>query len=137
MAWEAPIQNLPGQTAGSDFSTGNGYSSTGQFLITKISGDNAHVPCTNHADRPSGIAQTNPKSGDALTVMSLGVSKVITGSGGLAAGQEYGPDAQGKAVAKNATTTGADLGDCVLGVCLEGAAAGALATVTVGAPYRV
>lgn len=137
MAWEAPIQILPGQTAGSDFSTGNGYNSTGQFLITKLSADNTHVPCTNHADRPSGIAQTNPKSGDGLAVMSNGVSKVITGAGGLTFGQEYGPDAQGKAVAKNPTATGADLGDYVMGVCLEGGAAGALATVTVGSPYRI
>ena len=137
MAWEYPILNLPGQTAGADFSTGNGYLSTGQYLITKMSGDNAHVPCSSAHDQPSGIAQTNPVNGDALSVMALGVSKVMVGSGGLVAGQAYGPDAQGKAVAKGPTATGANFGDFVMGFCLEGAAAGALATVTVVPPYQV
>ncbi|WP_431490968.1 hypothetical protein [Paraburkholderia fungorum] len=136
MAYELPILILPGQVAGSDFSTGNGYGSTGQFLITKISGNDTHVPCTAVTDRPSGIAQGNPTTGAALGVMAIGVSKVFVGSGGLTAGDEYGTDTQGKAVRKAASNTGANFGQFVLGTVLVGAAAGELATVTVGAPYR-
>lgn len=136
MAYELPILILPGQVAGSDFSTGNGYGGTGQFLITKISGNDTHVPCTAVTDRPSGIAQGNPTTGAALGVMAIGVSKVFVGSGGLTAGDEYGTDTQGKAVRKAASNTGANFGQFVLGTVLVGAAAGELATVTVGAPYR-
>lgn len=137
MAFELPILILPGQVAGSDFSTGNGYGSTGQYLITKSSGaNNTHVPCTATTDRPTGISQNNPASGGALGVMSIGVSKVLIGTGGLTAGDEYGTDTQGKAVRKAASNTGANFGQFVLGTVLEGGAAGELATVTVGAPYR-
>lgn len=137
MAWECPILMLPKGLAGSDFSTGNGYKSTGQYLIVKLSADNTYVPCTSVLDRPAGISQTNPKTGAALAVMAFGVSKVMTGSGGLTWGQEYGPDASGLAVAKVSLQTGGALDNYVLGICLEGGAAGALATVTVGSAYRI
>ncbi len=137
MAYELPILILPGQIAGSDFSTGNGYGSTGQYLIVKSNGvADTHVPCTAVTDRPTGIAQGNPTTGAALGVMAIGVSKVLIGTGGLTAGDEYGPDAQGKAVRKAASNTGANFGQFVLGGVLVGGAAGELATVTVGAPYR-
>lgn len=139
MAWERNVFEIPGAVAGSDMSSGNGYSSTGQFLIVTASKDraaNTHVPCTSHKDRPSGIAQNDPKSGEGLAVMALGVSKVLCGAT-ISAGDEYGPDNNGKAVKKNPTSTGADYGDYVLGQVLEGGAAGELATVTVYGPYRI
>lgn len=137
MAWEVPILQLPKGIAGSDFSTGNGYKGTGQYLIVKLSADNTYVPCTAVTDHPAGISQTNPKSGGALAVMAFGVSKVMTGSGGLTAGQEYGTDASGLAVAKTTLQTGGALDNYVLGFCLEAGAAGALATVTVSPAYRI
>lgn len=141
MAWEAPVQNIPGGIAGADFSgatgTQHGYQSTGQFLITKLSGDNTHVPCAAVTDQPSGIAQTNPLSGDALTVMHMGISKVVASSGGLVAGEMYGPDANGAAEPKTVHSTGRDSGEWYLGQVLIGAVAGALATVTVQQPVFI
>ena len=137
MAFEAPVQLIPGALAGSAFVTGNGYGSTGQYLIVKSSGTNkTYVPCSADTDRPIGISQDTPASGGALGVINLGISKVLAG-GTLTAGDAYGPDAQGKAVKKNETSTGADFGEFVLGEVIEGAASGELATVTVGSPYRV
>jgi len=137
MAWERPVLIIPGQIAGSDFRTGNGSGSTGQYLLVKQTAvDNTHVPCTAVGDRPSGISQDKPNTGEALGVMSMGVSKVVAGSGGLTAGDEYGTDTQGRAVTKASSGTGANFGQFVVGTVLEAAAEGALATVTVGAPYR-
>lgn len=137
MAFEAPVQLIPGALAGSTFVTGNGYGSTGQYLIVKSNGtDRTYVPCAADTDQPSGIAQDTPASGGALGVMNLGISKVLAG-GTLVAGNRYGPDANGKAVAKQETSSGADYGEWVLGEVIEGAASGELATVTVGTPYRI
>lgn len=137
MAWERPVLIIPGQIAGSDFRTGNGYGSVGQYLIVKQTAvDNTHVPCTAVGDRPSGISQDKPNTGEALGVMSMGVSKVTAGSGGLTAGDEYGTDTQGRAVRKASSGTGANFGQFVLGTVLEAAVEGALATVTVYPPYR-
>lgn len=138
MAFEQPIQHIPGAVAGSTFASGNGFNSTGQFLLVKSNGSNLQfVPCAAAGDCPVGIAQDNPASGKALSVMRLGISKVLIGSGGLTAGDEYGTDNQGKAVRKAPTATGANYGDYVLGTVLEGGSAGELATVTVGSPYRI
>lgn len=137
MAFEAPVQLIPGALAGSSFLTGNGYQSTGQFLIVKSSGANrTFVPCTATTDRPAGISQDTPASGGALGVMNLGISKVFIGSGGLTAGDEYGSDADGNAVRKASSGTGANFGQFVLGEVIEGGTEGSLATVTVGPPYR-
>lgn len=137
MAWEYALLDLPGQIAGSTFATGNGYQSTGQFLITKLNGTNdTHVPCSAVGDRPSGIAQNNPASGGALQVRAFGVSKVVCAET-LVAGDEFGPSALGKADKKFPTATGADFGNYVLGVVLEGAGLNELATVLIGMPYRI
>lgn len=142
MAWEAPVQDIPSAVAGADFTgvnggTTHGYQGTGQFLLCKLSGDSTYVPCSNLFDVPVGISQTNPKSGDAIQMRVLGVSKVMVGVGGLLAGNLYGSDANGLAIAKGPTATGANLGQYVLGYVVEGAAAGALATVYVAPPYSV
>lgn len=137
MAWERPIMDIPAAIAGSDFSTGNGFNNTGQFLFVKLSADSTYVPCTSTKDIPIGVAQNNPKANDGLQVRVEGVTKVFVGSGGLNAGDEVGTDAQGKAVKKGVTATGANLGDAVRGICVEGGAAGALATVYLISYYRI
>lgn len=138
MAFEQPIQMIPGALAGSTFASGNGFNSTGQFLIVKSNAVNrTYVPCSATGDCPAGIAQDNPASAGALGVMRLGISKVFIGAGGLTAGDEYGTDNQGKAIRKAPTATGANFGDYVLGQVIEGGNAGEIATVTVGAPYRI
>ena len=130
MAWEYKILDEPGALAGEDMNT-----SSEQYLIAKSSGvNNTYVKCTAKTDVPAGIIQNNPKSGEALQLRRLGISKVIAG-GTLVAGDLYGPDANGKAVAKAESATGADFGDFVLGQVIEGCAVNEYATVTVGPPF--
>lgn len=141
MAWEYPVLDAPGQTAGADFSgtTGSthGLNLTAQYLIAKLSADDTWVPASSLHDFVQGIIQGNGKSGDAAQIRVLGVSKVMCGSGGLSFGQQFGPDSNGAAVAKSPTNTGANYGDCVLGYCIEGAAAGALASVMITGPQVI
>lgn len=139
MAWEYPILQAPGGIAGADFSGGgttHGLNSTGQFLFVKLSADDTYVPCSSVTDLPVGISQTNPKSGDALAVMVIGISKVVLG-GTVVAGDEVGTDANGNAVVKAATATGANFGQFVRAVALEGGSAGQVVPVLLTGPYKV
>jgi len=72
-----------------------------------------------------GIVQNSPAVGEEASVMMAGVSKVKAGTGGLAAGNKWTPEADGEAVV-------AGLGDVICGTVLQGAAVGGIATVTVG-----
>ncbi len=142
MAIERPVLII-NQIAGEDLSTDaalDGAAGSGQFLIVKQSPDrtaNSIVHCTSHRDRGRGILQNNPVLGDAAAVMVYGESKVIAG-GVLTPGDEFGTDANGRAVKKNPTSTGADYGDYVIGEVIEGAAAaGDYATVLLNGPYRI
>lgn len=142
MAWESPIHLMPGQVAGADFSgtaggTTHGYNSTGQFLFTKLTGDNTHAPCASTRDIPIGVSQTNPLNGDAISIMTDGETKIMVGVGGLNAGDEVGCDANGAGVRKGGTATGANLGEYIRGDCIEGAAQGALATIRLKGPFIV
>ena len=145
MAWERPVLDLPGQFAGEDFSVGGalktlGYQSSGQFLFVKMNPSgaaNSIVHCNNHRDRMVGVSQGNSALGDALQVRAIGVSKIVAGEA-LVGGQAVGTNNSGQAVHKNETSTGADYGDFVAGVVLEGvAAAGSLVTVLISSPYRI
>lgn len=139
MAWESPIQMMPGQKAGADFSGGGttaGYNLTGQYLFTKMSGDSTQVPVSNVTDIAIGVAQDHPKSGGALAVMYAGITKVVAG-GTLVAGQECGPNASGAAVARDELFSGASYGMCIRGIVIEGAASGALATIMLTDPRLV
>ena len=137
MAIEQILQRIPGAVAGSSFATGNGYNSTGQYLFVKSSGANlTYIPVSAVTDLPIGVSQNNPASSGALEVAVAGVTKIKIGSGGLTAGQEVGSDNQGKAVASAPSATGANYGQFVRGICLEGGAAGELATILLYGPYR-
>jgi hypothetical protein len=142
MAFEYRILDLPGGLAGEDLSSTSslsGYNSTGQFLLAKLIDThvaNTYVHCSATGDVAIGVIQNNPKSGAGVDVRVLGVSKVVAGAT-LVVGQFIGPDAYGRAVNKNETATGADYGDTVCGIVLEGAAVGELATVFLFGPRRV
>lgn len=143
MAWERPVLILPGMIAGEDLSTSSGltgYGSSGQYLFAKMNPNNVAlsvVHCNSVRDRPLGVIQGNPASGKACDVMVYGVTKVVAGEA-LVPGLEVGPNAAGRAVRKNPTSTGANYGDYVAGVILEGAlAAGSLATMLLTGPYRI
>lgn len=141
MAWEKELFDIPGILAGEDFTSAgglSGYNSTGQFLFVEMSGNVTvkHYDGTNTSKIPVGVSQGNSKSGAALQVRNRGVSKVMVGAANLAVGVEVGADSAGRAVVVNPTATGAQFGKFVLGVVLEAASAGDLATVLLDRTYR-
>lgn len=140
MAWEAAVFDIPGLIAGEDFSSAgslSGYQSTGQFLFVYISGDLTVKHCASVKQRMVGISQGNSKLGQALQVRAIGVSKLVAGAT-ILAGQAIGTDANGKGVPKSETATGANYGDFVAGIALEGCAAASLFPILLsGQPYRI
>lgn len=75
----------------------------------------------------AGVLQDKPQvTGAAATVAIRGVSLVVCGTGGLAAGNAVKVDANGAGVA---ATIGTDADNLIVGVCLAAAAAGGLASV--------
>lgn len=144
MAWERAVLDLPAGIAGSSFASGNGYQSTGQFLFVRLHTENpdvagtanTFVPCTSVSDDPVGVSQNNPASGGSLQVRVEGVTKIVAG-GTIRVGDSVGTDANGKAVTKAESSTGANYGNFVRGVALEGGAAGELVTVLLSKYYRI
>jgi hypothetical protein len=150
MATELRSYAYPGGIAGADFSVGGGLSgqngngnASGQFLFVALNGtEDTFVPYLNDNIKtgyvPVGISQNDPTLGGQLSVMCLGRSKIVAGSGGIAIGQEVGAEAlTGRGVAKAATLTGANLGDFVMGICSCAAAQGAVGSVELIGRYRV
>ena len=136
MAFERAILDVPGAIAGASFATGNGYGSTGQFLFCKLSAANTYIPCTATTDNPVGVSQNNPANADGLQLRIAGISKIVAG-GTIAAGDEIGTTAQGKAIKKNPTATGAEYGHYVRGIALDAAASGELVSVYLDPYYRI
>jgi len=119
MAIEIPVFNLGFMEAAADLSTN-------QFYVVEVTADKT-VNLTNVAgEKALGILQNKPSIvGDVCDIMCLGVSKVMVGTGDLAAGGIWEAAADGSAIP--ATT-----GKVGMGTVLIGAVAGKLATVTVG-----
>lgn len=126
MARMNDIFTVPGMQADADLSAK-------QFYCVKMSTSNNKVSlCTAQGEVVFGVLQNKPDAdGVAAEVMALGVTKVEAGET-LTAGDLWGTDANGAAVKIERTNTGADLGDYAAGIVIEGAASGALATVTIG-----
>lgn len=131
MAWEAPIQDLPALVSTNDLS-GN------QFYLVKLDPANAEqvLLCSAHTDLPIGVLQNKPEAGEAAQVRTDGVTKALAGAT-VNPGDEVGTDATGRFVTKNNTATGADFGDYVRGICLDGGTVGVLITVKLYGPYRI
>lgn len=125
MAWELALGCIGNLVADSSMASN-------QYKIVKMSTtNNTFSLCSVDGEVPLGILQDDPASGDAGSIMVLGVSKVVAAET-LTAGDFYGTGASGTAKIIEGTVTGADVGDMVLGQVLVGAAAGEYATVTVG-----
>lgn len=149
MATEFRVYDVPGCIAGEDFSpagvlTGafNLGTASGQYLFVTQNGvANTYVHYQNDnissGRVPVGISQNDPKSGGELQVRALGRSKIVAGSGGMALGDEIGSDSAGRGVKKTATTTGANLGDFVMGICTGAAAVGETGQIEMIGRYRV
>lgn len=104
---------------------------TKQYYGVKVSADNQVNIVAADGEPALGVLQNAPASGEAADVMCMGITKVYAGST-LTAGQLWGFDANGAAEPKEDNNTGAALGNWVMGMVIEGAAASGYATVTVG-----
>lgn len=129
MAWEIPLFEIGTLTAAADLSAK-------QYYCVKVTGNNQINVCSVDGEVVLGVLQDEPASGEAANVRCLGVTKVVAGET-LTAGDLWGTDASGKAKVVDRTLTGADVGDYVAGIVLEGAAANELATVTIGFPTTI
>lgn len=129
MAWELGVFNIGNLVAASSMASN-------QFKCVKAhTSDNQFTLCSVDGEVILGVLQDKPASGYAGDIMALGITKVTVGVGEtLIAGQSWGTDSSGKAKTIEGTVTGADVGDYAAGMVLEGAAAGELATVTIGFP---
>lgn len=145
MSTTYPVYTLTGAIAGESFAKGGGLTgqdgngtASGQFLFVKGNGTlDTFVHCNADNDKPIGISQNDPINGGELSIMALGRSKIVAGVGGLALGNEVGTDTAGRGIAKNTTTTGSDLGDMVMGVCVKAALVGEIADIEMIGRYQI
>lgn len=121
MAWEQaqPIK-LPAFKAGADLSAK-------QYYFVKISAANTVVVCAATTDKPVGVLQNKPTSGQTAEICSLGITKV-SGDADLSVGDSIGTSADGQAAAYTVTDTTKYIVGMVLA---DNAAAGGLATAMV------
>ena len=101
--------------------------SSSQYYFVKMSGDNTVTVCAAVTDKPIGVLQNKPASGEQAIVRVFGVSKV-SADATLAAGDIVGSsaDGQGQPVVAGTETT---VYNC--GQALTGGAAGTLQSVLV------
>jgi hypothetical protein len=93
-----------------------------QFTFVKMNTTDRTVVSAGNGDAAFGVLVNDPKSGQAATVVTAGRVIVEVGTGGLTANDEVGVDANGEAVSAAAT-------DIIVGICVDGAAAGERATI--------
>jgi hypothetical protein len=123
MASEAVLRKIPALKANADLSAK-------QYLFVKIAAAKAVDVCSAATDRPVGILQNKPTSGQNAEVAFLGVSKVVCG-GTITAGDQIGTDANGKAVSLAA---GTDTTKFVVGIALEAGASGRIISALIDTP---
>lgn len=121
MAYEGPMTCIPGLIAGATIAVAD------QYKFVKLSAARTVILCAATTDKPIGIIQNTPASGEAATVCAIGVSKV-QGDANLAPGDSIGTSADGQAAAY----TAADTTKYIVGqVVYDNSAAGGLATVAI------
>lgn len=96
-----------------------------QFYCVKCTADESINIATSAGENVLGVLQNKPLSGSPGEVMAIGVTKIVVGTGDLAAGATWESASDGTGI----TCTTAKAG---MGTVLIGAVAGKLATVTVG-----
>lgn len=132
MAWEVEGSQvkIPGLTAGGDLSA-----AANQYKFVKYSALKTVVVCTGATDKPCGVLQNTPASGDRAEIVCFGITKV-QGDADLGYGDLIGTSADGQADAK---TPGTDTTEYVVGHVIEdNAAAAGLATAFINCvnPHR-
>lgn len=121
MAWEGPQVHIPGLTASASLATK-------QFYLVKMSGEKTVDVCSGVTDKPIGVLQNAPASGEAAEVCGFGVTK-ISGDEDLGYGDLIGTSGDGQA---QAVTVGSETTVYIVGQVIEGnGAAGGLATAFV------
>lgn len=126
MAFEKDLFTIPGALAAADLSSNQFY------FVKKNTTNNQYALCDTDGEVIHGVLQNKPSAaGNAAEVRTSGITKITAGEA-LTAGNHVGTDSAGKAKIIETTNTGADVGDYVIGVVEEGAASGALATITIG-----
>ena len=93
--------------------------STKQYFFVKINSSGEAVLCSAATDKPIGVLQNNPASGEEAAIVVVGGTKVVS-SASIDEGSLIGTSAAGKADAK---TPGTDTTEFVVGTVI--AAAGA------------
>lgn len=110
--------------------------STKQYYFVKIdSSTGKAVVCSNASDRPVGVLQNNPTSGQAAEITVVGLTKVSSDAG-LTIGNLIGTSGDGQADAK---TPGTDTSEYVVGTVITSTSnAAEIATVMVNCanPHR-
>lgn len=125
MAWEDPVKCVGSLLANADLSAK-------QFYCVKVTTvNNKVVLCTTAGEVFDGVLQNKPASGEAADIMTVGITKVSCDEA-LTAGDLWGTSADGQAQKIEASATGADIRSYFGGRVIEGAAAGELATVSIG-----
>lgn len=128
MAYEGVQIKLVGVTASADLSAK-------QFYFVKMSGDNTVTVCAAATDKPSGVLQNTPTSGQAAEVCVIGQTK-LSSDAALTAGNLIGTSGDGQADAK---TPGTDTTEYTVGFVVAGSGAAdeiATAFVNCAAPGR-
>ena len=101
MAYEGPALMVPGLKAGAGLTA-----DSVQFKFVKMSADRTVVLVDGVTDVPVGVLQAPVKAtGDPVTVMAAGVSKVRMAAGSPAAGDIISADADGQAATLVVTST--------------------------------
>lgn len=91
-----------------------------QFTFVKLNSSGQVIPCAAVTDRPIGVVQDAPLSGDTATVCAYGITKIVTGAAALAFGATIGTDASGNAVA---LTPGTDTTKYLVGTVIGASSA--------------
>ena len=132
MAYQSPQWALAGVVATADLSDNQFY------CVKKNATDNQYALCDTDGEVFDGVLQNKTSAaGREATIMALGITMIVAGEA-LTAGDLWGTDSAGKAKQLEGSHTGADVGDFVMGRVVQGAASGAIATVTVGIPsYKI
>ncbi len=129
MAFEGPQGiKLTGIAAGADLSTK-------QYYFVKLSANKTAVVCSGATDKPIGVLQNTPISGQACEIVCVGVTKVSSDAG-LTYGNLIGTSGDGQADAK---TPGTDTTEYVVGQVIVGtsnAAELATAVINCASPAR-
>ena len=112
----------------------NAGSAITQFRMVKLNTSGDVVPCDTDGELAIGVAQMDGSTGDPIPVMvGTGVTKITAGET-ISPGDTVGTDTSGRAGFKQATNTGADLGDWIMGTALTGGVVGELIEVLWGVP---